>query len=216
MTASRSSKTAITGVRSIDDPETLRLIADPLRLRLIELVRQAPRTVTELAGLTGVGRTRLYYHVGLLESHGLFEVDATRVISGITEKRYRVTAQRFTVDKTLLGQDSSDRAPLDVFLSVVLEEVAGEIRRSVAAGIIDLDQTHQDAFEPNRLVLGRKWFALDDDDVRCFETRFKELEQEFADARANALSPAAATRIGKTLYELLIAFYPIAPGDGEA
>lgn len=39
------------GIRVLRDPEVLRLIADPLRLRMLELLRQEPRTVTELASL---------------------------------------------------------------------------------------------------------------------------------------------------------------------
>ena len=58
-------------IRVLTDPDTVRLIADPMRLRLLELLRQRSRTVTELAELLDVPRTRLYYHVKLLEAHDL-------------------------------------------------------------------------------------------------------------------------------------------------
>src|SRR5687768_7910305 len=86
-------------IRVIDDPEVLRIVADPMRLRILELLRQQPRTVKELAVLLDVARTRLYYHVKLLLEHDLIVVDDTRVVSGITESRYRVTAFRLSVDK---------------------------------------------------------------------------------------------------------------------
>ncbi|MBX6342634.1 MAG: helix-turn-helix transcriptional regulator [Thermomicrobiaceae bacterium] len=78
----------------IRDLETLRAVSDPLRLRLFELLRGGPRTVKQLAAALDLPPTRLYYHVGQLEAHGLVRVVDTRVVSGIIEKRYQATAQR--------------------------------------------------------------------------------------------------------------------------
>ncbi|MGN6032657.1 MAG: ArsR/SmtB family transcription factor [Thermomicrobiales bacterium] len=200
-------------IRIIDDPETLRLIADPLRLRLLELIRQHPRTVTELADLLDVQRTRLYYHVKLLESHDLIAVDETRVVSGLTEKRYRVTAYRLAVDKTLLGVPGSGDAPLDVLLSVVLDEVASEIRRSVQSGLIDLDRTRAEAPHPRGLVLGRSWYRLTPQQVEEFGEKYEAFIEEFESSRDVSPLPshAAGRRDGTPLYEWLIAFFPIVP-----
>jgi len=202
--------------RVIDDPETLRLIADPLRLRMLELLRQEPRTVTELAEILEVNRTKLYYHVKLLEAHDLIAVDETRIVSGITEKRYRVTAYRFSVDKSMLGASGSGDAPLDVYLSMVLDEVATEIRRSVRSGLIDLEHTHEDVIAPRRVMIGRQWYWLTDEDVARFQERyeaalvaFDEKQVPLADADA-----ASAQTEGAVLYEWLTAFYPVVPPDG--
>jgi DNA-binding transcriptional ArsR family regulator len=202
--------------RVIDDPETLRLIADPLRLRLLELIRQQPRTVSELAELVGVQRTRLYYHIKLLESHTLIAVDETRVVSGLTEKRYRVTANRITVEKRLLGEPGSasgsvDNAPLDVFLSVILDEVATEIRRSVQSGLIDLDRTHEDVPHPRGLVLGRKWFHFTPERLAAYRDAVATLDAQFEEDRTSSPHPLEET----SLYEVLTAFYPIVPANRE-
>jgi DNA-binding transcriptional ArsR family regulator len=203
---------ATSDVRVIDDAETLRLIADPLRLRLLEAIRQEPRTVTELADLLDLPRTKLYYHVNLLLEHDLIAIDTTRVISGITEKRYRVTAYRLSVDKAILGAPDTGQAPLDVFLSVVLDEVATEIRRSVASGLIELDRTHEDAMEPHSLTIGRVWYQLSDEEmatVRDHYTAFMEALKPYrvlADTTTHAPTPDA-----RDLYELLVAFYPVVP-----
>ena len=50
---------------------TLRVVSDPFRLRLFELLRDRPRTVKDLAAAVEAPITRLYYHVNLLEQHGL-------------------------------------------------------------------------------------------------------------------------------------------------
>jgi DNA-binding transcriptional ArsR family regulator len=199
------------GIHVLDNPETIRVIADPVRLRLLELLRQQTRTVTELADLLDVPRTRLYYHVRLLEDHGLITVDDTRVVSGITEKRYRVTAYRFSVAKSLLGASGDDNSPLDVYLSVVLDEAAAEIRRAIDAGLIDLDATHEDAFRPRRLVIGRQWFRFTDEELAEFARRQEELFSDFA---ANAVLGHDTIGDGPTegtLYELLTSFYPVVP-----
>ena len=204
-------------MRVLDDPEVLRLIADPLRLRILERLRQAPHTVTELAELLGVARTRLYYHVRLLESHDLVAVAETHVVAGITEKRYRVTAYRLSVDKSLLGGLGSDQAPLEVYLSVVLDEVATEIRRAVAAGLIDFDGTGQAAIQPRRMMVGRDWYRFTDAQVEEFARRYLEFNRHFADQELDGPTdvPSDATAPDAKLYEWLIGFYPVVPPDGE-
>lgn len=206
----------IGGIHVIDDPETLRLIADPLRLRLLELIRQHPRTVTELADLLDAPRTRLYYHVKLLESHGLITVDQTRVVSGLTEKRYRVTAYRLSVDKSLIGVPDSGSAPLDVLLSVILDETAAEIRRSVDSGLIDLDRTRAEAPHPRGLVLGRSWYRLTPQQVAEFRDKYLAFIEDFEsnkDVSPPPLQPSGRNDDETALYEWLIAFFPIVPPE---
>lgn len=201
-------------IRVLSDPNVLRLIADPLRLQMLELLRQEPRTVTELATVLDRPRTNLYYHVKLLESHDLVVVESSEVVSGITEKRYRATAYRLTVDKSLLGTQAGDDSPLDAYLSFVLDEVAGEIRRAVAAGLIALDETKADSIAPNRLVVGRKWYRFSDDEVHEFNRRLSELQEAFEDRAVFGMhSDDTGGGSGRQLYEWLIGFYPVLPPD---
>jgi DNA-binding transcriptional ArsR family regulator len=107
----------------IRDAETLRIVSDPLRLRMLELMRERPQTAKGLATALRVSRTKLYYHLNLLTDRGLIAVADTRLVSGIVEKQYRVTAYRMTVDKALIGPTSVGNAALDTYVSVVLDEV---------------------------------------------------------------------------------------------
>jgi DNA-binding transcriptional ArsR family regulator len=207
-----------TEIRVLRDPETVRLIADPLRLRLLELLREQPRTVTELADALDVPRTRLYYHMKLLEEHNLVAVDATREVSGITERTYRVTAYRFSVDKALLGPGGGAGSPLETYLAVVLDEVATEIRRAVAAGLIDVETTRDDAFGPRTLLLGRQWFRFTPGQVAAFGERYAAFEAEFAAHavfRDEACGDDAVEPADGDLYEWLVAFYPAVPPAGD-
>jgi DNA-binding transcriptional ArsR family regulator len=198
-------------VRVIADPETLRLIADPLRLRLLELLREQPRTVTELASLVGVRRTKLYYHIKLLEAHDLIAVDETKVVSGITEKRYRVTAYQLSVDKALLGAANAGREPLDMLLSFILGEAAADIRRAVQAGLIDLDRTQEDIIAPRRLMIGRSWYRLAPDDVEHFSAAYGEFREKLAGLQGFEPQPGPDLEENPDapLYEWLVGFYPI-------
>jgi DNA-binding transcriptional ArsR family regulator len=202
-------------IRVIDDPDVVRLIADPLRLKLLELLRQHPRTVKELAETLDVPRTRLYHHINLLEEHDLITVDETRLVSGIIEKRYRATAYRLSIDKRLLGSGTDGQSALDAYLSLVLDEVVTEVQRAIASGLIDVDRVHEDIYAPRRLVIGRQWLRLTDEQVARFEEAFREMMEEFEPSTVFH-DDATASDEG-TLYELLTGFYPVVPpGNPDA
>lgn len=207
-------------IRVVDDPDELRLIADPLRLRLLELLRRQPHTVTELAELLDLPRTNLYYHVKLLAAHGLVEVAETRLVSGIPEKRYRAPAFRLSIRKSLVGEGADGATPLAVYLSFVLDEVASEIRRAVDAGLIALEGSDLDAFQPGRLVLGRSWFTFTDDEVVAFGAAMDAVLDGFAAQRVlghdDPVIPPPPARAGARLYENLTAFYPVVPPEEPA
>src|SRR4051812_17141092 len=82
----------------IADLETLRVIADPVRVQILEASVMEPRTVKQIARLLGIPATKLYYHINMMEEHGLLRVVGTRLVSGILEKQYRATAMSFSFD----------------------------------------------------------------------------------------------------------------------
>ena len=62
----------------IEHLETLRVLVDSQRHRIVTLLIDEPQTARELAERLGLARTRLYYHLALLEQHGLIVVSSTR------------------------------------------------------------------------------------------------------------------------------------------
>lgn len=186
----------------ITDLETLKVVADPLRLQLLNLLREEPRTVKELAKTLHLPQTKLYYHMDLLEKHGLVRVAGTRLVSGILEKRYQAAAHRFSVDHALLApapSEPSSHEGLDVFLSAVLDYTRSDIQRSLEEGLIEL---RKDAPPERRLVLGRRWFWLRPEQVEAFQKRIRELDEEF-----EAVQPAPDDPDAQ-MYEYLLGFYP--------
>lgn len=190
----------------VTDPAMVRVVTDPLRLRLFELVRERPRTVKELAAELEAPVTRLYYHVNLLEKHGVIRVASTRVVSGITEKTYAATASRISIDRSLFAPDAAAAEEgAGAFVTVVLDGAKAEIRRGIGAGRID--PTNKEPGEGG-MLLGRLWFRLTPEQVAAFMRRFDALEEEFGAFRDLDAGPEATT------YEMVVGFYPIAEANG--
>ncbi len=100
--------------------ETLKVMADPIRLHILEHLVAKPMTVKELAKRLGTTPTKLYYHINLMEEHGLIKVVSQRIVSGIVEKQYRTRAKSFDVDKSLLALGGNQAGgPLDIMRAVV-------------------------------------------------------------------------------------------------
>jgi DNA-binding transcriptional ArsR family regulator len=121
----------------VEDLDTLKVLADPLRLRIRELLAE-PRTVKQIAADLEMPPTKLYYHVNLLEKHDLIVMVETRVVSGIIEKRYRVSAWRVQVAKHLLSPaQAEDGATLA--LTPLFDTMRDHLLRAVKKGEIELD-----------------------------------------------------------------------------
>ena len=78
----------------VEDPETLKVLYDPLRLKMIGRLGE-PRTAKELAEELGRPLTSLYYHLNLLVDHGLAKVEEERVNGRAVERVFRRTADQF-------------------------------------------------------------------------------------------------------------------------
>jgi DNA-binding transcriptional ArsR family regulator len=71
----------------------MRALAHPLRLRVLEVFAEQPRTTKQVADLLGEPPTRLYHHVAALERAGLLRLTETRKNRGTTEKWYEAIAR---------------------------------------------------------------------------------------------------------------------------
>jgi len=72
----------------------LRALAHPLRLRMMELFAESPKTTKQVADLLGQPPTRLYHHVAALERSGLLVLKEKRRNRGAVEKWYAGVAQQ--------------------------------------------------------------------------------------------------------------------------
>jgi DNA-binding transcriptional ArsR family regulator len=118
----------------IDNPETLKVLADPQRLRLLSEMTDRPRTVRQLAEWLGVPKTRLYYHVKRLEEHGLIRVTDRRIVSGIEERTYEATARNWTVSEGFWSSPLVRTGVLRALMDVAGAEISLSLDREAEAG----------------------------------------------------------------------------------
>lgn len=185
--------------RLISDLETLKVYFDPMRARIVRAVAHKPRTVHEIAGELEVPFTRLYYHMNMLEKHGIIRVVETRNLSGaVEEKYYQIAARMFTVDRSLLTINPGDESSkgLEVVMETVLENTQRDIRNSVQDGMIDLNKT---APEVGSILLRRGMVRLSPERAEAFYLRLIDLLNDFSDEEVGA---------DNQYYSLALAFYP--------
>jgi DNA-binding transcriptional ArsR family regulator len=96
-------------VRTVDDVEVLKAMADPTRLAILSALMKSGQdlpvmSVKELAAELGEPQTKLYRHVKQLEAAGLIRVAGTRLVSGILEQRYQACQRELNFGRGLLRE----------------------------------------------------------------------------------------------------------------
>ena len=57
----------------INDLESLKVFSDPLRNQIMEILAPEKLTINQIAKKLGLAPSKLYYHINLLEKHGLIQ-----------------------------------------------------------------------------------------------------------------------------------------------
>lgn len=125
------------------EPARAAAVLDPERRRLVEALREAPDSAAGLARRLGESRQRLNYHLRVLESAGVVELQEERPRRGRMERVLRPVAREFVLDPGALGElaTSQDRtgdrfaaASLIGQAARTIREVAGQRDRASAEG----------------------------------------------------------------------------------
>jgi DNA-binding transcriptional ArsR family regulator len=104
----------------------LRALAHPLRLRMMELFAESPKTTKQVADILGQPPTRLYHHVAALERSGLLVLKERRKNRGTVEKWYAGVAQQVRAAGSRRDTATSRRARRAV-AATVLEQTKQEL-----------------------------------------------------------------------------------------
>lgn len=167
---------------TITSLETVKVLSDPLRLQILEQLLAQPATVKQLAAELKIPQTKLYYHINMLEEHGLVRVVSTRVVSGIIEKQYWVTAYSIDLDRTLFASPGGKGISEEVnsLLQTMFDGVRIDLNKSVEAGLVDLARlTNDQEREASRMVLVRALAQVPEDRVEELYKKMHELVKEF-------------------------------------
>ncbi len=179
--------------------ETLRVLTDPFRIQIIESLGQ-PQTVKTVARQLGVTPTKLYYHINMLEQHGLIRVASTRVVSGILEKSYQITANSFEASPSLTTPNATLEDALG-FMTSVLDAGKLEMRRAYNSGQFKMPSSPSEA-KPT-MLLTRTILSLTEARAKKFRDHLGKLLEEFSDDQ-NAETQD---------FSLTIAFHPTVTRD---
>jgi predicted ArsR family transcriptional regulator len=182
-------------VQSIASLETLRVIIDTQRHQIVRLLQRRPQTARELALELGIARTRLYYHLGLLERHGVIYVVSERLVSGIPERTYAACARSFRIDRRLLeAQDS--KTSVDGARAEVLERTAEDLRKR--------GESHRKSTElDEHTLVARTFVKLGNARLRALRAELTNIVREYEDAPEDPDARVA---------ELAIAFFTLGQG----
>jgi DNA-binding transcriptional ArsR family regulator len=196
--------------RVISDVETLKAISDPVRLRILETMIQAADedwTVKRIATALGVGPTKLYHHVAILEEREFIRVAGKRVVSGIIETRYRIAQLNVRLDRALLsasGPANEATAAVEEALRSIFDTAREDIGVALRSGAMQLEP---DGARP-RGILRQDLMRLTPDRSAELRERLTALLDEFG---GDSEDDPDSQPIG-----LLLALYPIADNRHEA
>ena len=189
------------GERIVSDVETLKALSDPVRLRILETMVQAADeawTVKRIATALGVGPTKLYHHIAILEERDLIRVAGTRVVSGIIETSYRIAQLGVRLDRSLLSGGATDEASLAIegVLGTVFDTARDDVAAALRTGAMRVDPDGA----PTAGILRQDLKRLRPARAAELKERLNALLEEFdGDADAPDASP----------FGLLLAFYPV-------
>ncbi len=165
----------------IRDLETLKVIADPIRNQILDILVFTPQNTKEVADKLGLAPSKLYYHFNMLEKFGLIEVVETRQVSNLIEKYYKAKAAYFMVDPALLNFDSSEgKENMYALVESAIDTTREDLLRSLQARSLQLEQGGES--KKRSLILTRNLSNLTDEKADEFFKRLSDLIEEFSDA----------------------------------
>jgi DNA-binding transcriptional ArsR family regulator len=145
-------------------------LADPLRIRLMQWLADAPRSARQLADCAGLPADRLYYHLGQLEQAGLIEIAEYRPLARGKVERVYAPAQ------TEPPGDDADPEETVAFLGSMLEATALDIAAAYQA---------RQAGGRREVELRRGAFRLTDEALAELRGHIEQLASRFADPCAD-------------------------------
>ena len=188
-------------VMIVQDLETLKILADPLRSQILEILAPAKLTINQMAEKLGFTPSKLYYHINLLEKHGLIQEVDRIVKANIIEKVYWITAYECKMDHDLFNF-STPEGQESVMTAMVtpINSTREDMLRSLEARATALDQGAEE--HPRQVVIFREVRKMSDETADRFAERIKEVLEDFEKFEGDQESDEVHLRA------LTVAYYP--------
>lgn len=187
------------GVFTINDLETLKVVADPVRNQIMEVLEKKPQNVKEVAEKLGLAPSKLYYHFNMLEKVGLIKVMETRQIANLIEKYYQTTSSFIDIDPNLLNFSTTEgKENLYTMVTSTIDTTREDLLRSLQARSLQIEQGAEGKLRS--VTLSRYISNMSDEKANEFHKRMQELLEDFIDT--DTKDPDQQT------FALTIALYP--------
>jgi predicted transcriptional regulator len=86
-------------VRIINEPEIIKILADPVRREIIRILQYKPQTQTQLAKKLNISKPSINHHIELLKQFNLIKIAYLKLEShGISQKYFEPTSDLFIED----------------------------------------------------------------------------------------------------------------------
>lgn len=95
-------------VHILNTLEEINLVSDPIRLKIITTLGTTAKTAQDLSDALGVSRSKIHYHLRLLEDNGIVAVVHTELINGITQKYFLPVAKAFIPNSDIFNKESNE------------------------------------------------------------------------------------------------------------
>jgi DNA-binding transcriptional ArsR family regulator len=177
----------IPAVGQVASLQALRVVSDSQRHRILSLLIREPMTASTIAKRLKIARTRVYYHLDLLQEHGFIRVVEERQVAAMIERTFRACARHFRVDRRVLASGSSEFEVNDA-QAALLERTADDLRAQSAAESVDAQVD---------VLVTRSFLRLDAQRAAELRSALVALIEEYASAPS-----------GDDSYEMTLALFP--------
>lgn len=159
-------------VYSIREVEQLKVISDPLRIKILWEIMDEAKTGKILADILESPAPKIHYHLKELERVGLIKVERTEEKNGIIQKFYRPIAQSFSIEEILPDQRTA-----------VKDELSDALKENI---LVSLDKTKSMIrkldpeifmYSNSPLKFGYRHVKLLPDQVKLLQEKAKEVSE---------------------------------------
>ena len=91
----------------IDNIKLLKIISDPTRKMIIDVLYEKPLTASEIAEKISYPKDKIYYHIKKLQSNEILIIAESEIVKGITQNKFINAAKKFEIDPTLIGEEKT-------------------------------------------------------------------------------------------------------------
>ena len=96
-------------VHILNTLEEINIVSDPIRLKILMTLGATPKTAQDLSNALAVSRSKIHYHLKILEQNGIIEVVDTELINGITQKYFLPVAKAFIPNSEIFNKNLEEK-----------------------------------------------------------------------------------------------------------